>query len=181
LRDLSLHLLDLTENAIRAGADTVRITVREDRDGGLLHLCVEDDGPGLEVPTDTAMDPFYTTGAGKRTGLGLGLFGAAAERAGGSLSLERSALGGLAVRATLGLEHVDRQPLGDLPATLASVALANPGLHLICSLRTPVGACELSSRELAEAMPPEGRDDLAIAQALRTQVREALARLALQA
>ncbi len=103
LRELSLHVLDLVENSLRAGAGVVEVGVEEQPDRDLLAITVEDDGPGLAVDPAQALDPFYTTKEGKRTGLGLSLFRQQVEMAGGGVELGRSALGGLAVRARLGL------------------------------------------------------------------------------
>jgi hypothetical protein len=130
LRELSLHVLDLVENSLRAGAGVVEVGVEEQPDRDLLAITVEDDGPGLAVDPAQALDPFYTTKEGKRTGLGLSLFRQQVEMAGGGVELGRSTLGGLAVRARLGLGHVDRYPLGDLAGTLAGVAAANPGVQI---------------------------------------------------
>ena len=74
LRELSLHVLDLVENSLRAGAGVVAVGVEEQPDRDLLAISVEDDGPGLAVLPEQALDPFYTTKEGKRTGLGLSLF-----------------------------------------------------------------------------------------------------------
>ncbi len=130
MRELSLHVLDLVENSVRAGAGVVAVAVEEQPDRDLLAISVEDDGPGLAVEPEQALDPFYTTKEGKRTGLGLSLFRQQVELAGGGVELGRSALGGLAVRARLGLAHVDRYPLGDLAGTLAGVVAANPGIEI---------------------------------------------------
>ena len=92
MRDLSLHILDLIENSIRAGASAIMLTVAEYPDADLLELTLEDDGHGLRVPSDAATDPFYTTKAGKRTGLGLSLLRAAAEQADGKLTISTSRL-----------------------------------------------------------------------------------------
>lgn len=128
--ELSLHVLDLMENSLRAGASVIVVSVIEDPGRDRLELVVEDNGPGLNTTPQGALNPFYTTKAGKRTGLGLSLFQAAAERAGGALELGPSILGGLKVAAHMQLGHVDRNPMGDLPATVATVALTNPELDL---------------------------------------------------
>jgi hypothetical protein len=157
LRELSLHVLDLVENSVRAGSRVVAVAVEEQPDRDLLAISVEDDGPGLAVEPEQALDPFYTTKEGKRTGLGLSLFRQQVERAGGGVELGRSALGGLAVRARLGLAHVDRSPLGDLAGTLAGVVAANPGIEIRARLvrgdrtvnvssTSPDGAAESSKR-----------------------------------
>jgi len=136
MHDLSLYLLDIIENAVRAGATTISTDVVADRAARSLTITVEDDGPGLPVTPREALDPFYTTKKGKKTGLGLSLFRQAAEAAGGGLSVGRSTrLGGAAVRAWMDLDHVDRPPLGDIAATLATMALANPEIELQADLR----------------------------------------------
>ena len=79
-------------------------------------MIVEDDGPGLPVPPDEALDPFFTTKQGKKTGLGLSLFlpGRARPPA-AACSVGRSGrLGGVEVRAWMELSHIDRPPLGDV-------------------------------------------------------------------
>jgi hypothetical protein len=149
LRELSLHILDLIENAVKAGASVVAVEIAVEPELDLMCIAVEDNGPGLSVPADQAMDPFYTTKKGKKTGLGLSLFRFRIEQAGGQLALERSPLGGLAVLATLRLAHVDRNPLGDLASTLSSVVASNPQLELHCRLKARERERVIVSSELA--------------------------------
>jgi signal transduction histidine kinase len=132
LRDLSLHILDLIENSIAAGATIIRVSIEQRLRGDEMVIAVEDNGHGLSVLPDKAMDPFFTTKSGKHTGLGLSLLKAAAERAGGALSLSRSKLGGLAVEAVMQIHHVDRSPLGDIATTISSMACTNPEIDLRC-------------------------------------------------
>ena len=73
MHDLSLYLLDVLENSARAGAGTVAVTIAADRSADTLTIVVEDDGPGLPVTPDEALDPFFTTKKEKKTGLGLSL------------------------------------------------------------------------------------------------------------
>ena len=168
MRDLSLHVLDLMENSLRAGASVVSVTVRRDSARNRLRIVVADNGPGLAVPARVAAAPFFTTTRGKRTGLGLSLFAAAAERAGGKLALRKSRLGGLSVEATMQLDHVDRAPLGDLAMTLATVAAANPGLEIRCLL-------SVGNRRREVRFRP-GPDGLSRAGALAEAVRKGIAR-----
>jgi hypothetical protein len=154
LRELSLHVLDLVENSVRAGAGVVAVVVEEQPDRDLLAISVEDDGPGLAVEPEQALDPFYTTKEGKRTGLGLSLFRQQVELAGGGVELGRSALGGLAVRARLGLAHVDRYPLGDLAGTLAGVVAANPGIEIRARLARGDREVNVSSADPDGAVAP---------------------------
>src|SRR5512142_472911 len=71
LREIALHILDVLENALRAGAGVILVTVEEQPVEDSLRVEVEDDGPGLPVSAEKAVDPFFREG--KRTGLGLPL------------------------------------------------------------------------------------------------------------
>ncbi len=104
VHDLSLHLLEMLENSVRAGATVVATGFTVDHARDLLELTVDDDGHGLTVSPEQALDPFYTTKSGKKTGLGLSLFKAEAEAAGGTLTIGSSELGGAQVRVSLQIE-----------------------------------------------------------------------------
>jgi len=177
LRELSLHVLDLVENAIRAGAAVIAVSVEEDPEGDTLTLAVEDDGPGLPVPAHVATDPFYTTKEGKKTGLGLSLLKFRTEQAGGCFSLGKAALGGLSVRAAMPLSGVDRSPLGDLAATLASVVCTNPEVELRARLRVADKEWTVSSAEVARRLPVGSRSDIVVAREVRQRIAEGLAAL----
>jgi signal transduction histidine kinase len=154
VHDLSLYLLELLENAVRAGATTVVTTVTVDRDADRLTLAVEDDGPGLPVPPGEILDPFFTTKKGKKTGLGLSLFLQEAEAAGGGLSVGRSEpLGGVAVRAWMEYSHVDRPPVGDIAETLVMMAAVNPDVTFVADLAAGDRRLRLDGGEIIRRRP----------------------------
>lgn len=179
MRDLSLHILDLVENSIRAGASEVRIAVSQSVPEDLLRIVIEDNGPGLAVPQDVALDPFYTTKKGKRVGLGLSLFREAAEQAGGYLALCKSELGGLAVEAVMRLSHVDRPPLGDLAGVVSAVVCTNPGLSLCCTLRVEPQQFTVRVSDVLQSLSAEERCSLAVARAMAERTRQAIGALEL--
>ena len=154
MHDLSLYVLEMIENSLRAGAGTVAVRVWVEPPRDELTIVVEDDGPGLDVSVEQATDPFYTTKAGKRTGLGLPLFREAAEAAGGHLTLHRSReLGGVAIDAVMGLSHVDRPPLGDFVQTVAVMAATNPETALTLEVCVGADTCQATGAELAAGGP----------------------------
>ena len=175
MRELSLHILDLIENSIRAGASVISVRIEEKAEQDRLEVCVEDDGTGLRVSSEQAMDPYYTTKEGKRTGLGLSLFRAAAEQAGGTLTIGPSALGGTAVTAVMQLSHVDRQPLGDLASTFSSVVCTNPHLDLRCCIKLGCGECALRVPDVAKELRADDRYGLAIARRVSEKIKRQLA------
>jgi len=154
MHDLSLYLLDIIENSVRAGATRISVGVVADRAGDSLMITVEDDGPGLPVSPREAMDPFYTTKKGKSTGLGLSLFGQAAEAAGGGVCVGRSIdLGGVVVRARLSLSHVDRPPLGDVATSILTMVATNPEVDFTVDLADGDERTSLRGSELPQRLP----------------------------
>ena len=177
MRELSLHILDLIENSILAGATAIAVGITEDAEADRLEVAVDDNGCGLSVTPEQALDPYYTTKAGKRTGLGLSLFQAAAQQAGGSFTLGESALGGLAVRAVMQLGHIDRKPLGDLATTLSSVVCTNPHLELWCRITCGQRECAVRVSEVAREFSAAERCGLAVARRFSEKIRTGLATL----
>jgi anti-sigma regulatory factor (Ser/Thr protein kinase) len=177
LREIALHILDLIENSVRAGAAVVSVEVAEDPSRDLLEVGVEDDGPGLDVTAETAADPFYTTKEGKKTGLGISMLKFRAEQSGGSFRLGRSTLGGLAVRAVMPLSNVDRSPLGDLAGSLASVVCTTPGVELRACLRVADREWRVSTAQIFDELPAGGRSEIAVARRMREKITEGIATL----
>jgi len=172
-----LHILDLVENAIRAGASVVRVSILQIPSRDILEVSVEDNGKGIGVPHSVATDPFYTTNTGKKTGLGLSLFKGGIERSGGNIALATSTLGGLIVRATMPIGHVDRSPIGDLAGTLSSVVCTNPGLELICRLRVDRREIEVARSRVGKERGLEIENSIAVARAYYEEIRKGMNKL----
>jgi len=131
MEDLSLHILDIVENALSASADRVRISIHEDIPGDLLRLEIEDDGRGMDAALrQRALDPFCTTRITRRVGLGLPLLAQAARESGGAIELISEPGRGTTVRAVFQLSHPDRKPLGDIAETLRTILYSRPELGL---------------------------------------------------
>ena len=126
MEDLSLHVLDIAENAIAAGATRITILVNENEARDILTVRVSDNGPGMtEEAMHLALDPFFTT-KGKRTGLGLPLLAQAAEQCGGSLTVSSVRGKGTKVVARFRHRHIDRPPLTNMTGTLAVLVFGHP-------------------------------------------------------
>ncbi|MDD8014403.1 MAG: ATP-binding protein [Acidobacteriota bacterium] len=131
MEDLSLHILDIAENAISAGATRIAISVNANEKRDILTIRLTDDGPGMSEETaGLALDPFFTT-KGKRTGLGIPLLAQAAEHCGGGMSITSAAGRGTKVTATFRLRHIDRPPLTNMKGTLMTLVFGHPeiGFH----------------------------------------------------
>jgi len=134
MRELSLHILDVLENALEAGATEVDLEIDEDLLADRLTITVRDNGRGMDAQTARrALDPFFTTRTTRHVGLGLPLFAAAARRCEGDLGLDSSPGRGTVVTATFRHSHLDRAPLGDIAGTLLAFLLSerSAGLHFV--------------------------------------------------
>ena len=174
MREFSLHILDLVENSIRAGASIVAIAITEDTRGDRLDISVEDNGKGLEVGPERVVDPFYTTKGGKSTGFGLSLFRTAVEQSGGGLTITASSLGGLAVCATMQLSHIDRAPVGNLTSTVSGIICANPHLDLRCRYRVNGREYNLRSLDMIEHACSQGGAGPALSRSVSEQMKKGL-------
>ncbi len=131
MKEIALHVLDIVQNSIEAGATRVAVTVTEDTERDLLTVEIVDNGRGMPPDvTGAATDPFVTTRRTRPVGLGLPLLALAARQSGGSLRVDSRPGEGTRVLATFGLGHIDRPPLGDMALTLACLMAANPTLDL---------------------------------------------------
>ena len=73
MKELSLNILDIVENSVKAGATLTEILIEESSD--ILTITVKDDGCGMSDEIEKQVtDPFYTTRTTRKVGLGIPLF-----------------------------------------------------------------------------------------------------------
>ena len=132
MEDLSLHILDIAQNAIRADAKKIIIKIMEDEVEDKLILSIEDDGKGMdEQMLQKAKDSFFTTKDDKKFGLGLAFLSQAAEETTGSLKIEPRQPKGTKVTAVFKPNHPDMKPMGDIPGTMSTLVAANPAVQFV--------------------------------------------------
>jgi anti-sigma regulatory factor (Ser/Thr protein kinase) len=130
MEDLSLHVLDLAENAMAAGAGRIEISINENEKRDLLTIRVVDDGRGMTPgEIERAMDPFFTTKR-KRTGLGLALLAQTAGLCGGNVAVESTLSKGTRVTARFRYHHIDRPPLTKMTETVMMLLFGHPEIDL---------------------------------------------------
>lgn len=131
MEDLSLHVLDLAENAVRAKAKKIAIEILINKSKNRLTLTVKDDGQGMDQDTaQRVIDPFYTTKAGKKFGLGLALLAQSVQETGGQIRIFSRLGKGTRVKAVFKLDHPDLKPLGNMAETLACLIAGNQGIRV---------------------------------------------------
>ena len=132
--EISLNILDVAENSVRAGADLIRIIVSVKPEDDTLTVIIADDGCGMtEEQERQVTDPFYTTRTTRKAGLGIPLLTDAAQMAGGEVRIESEPRAGTTTTATFQIDNIDRKPLGDVADTMTVSIMGHPELefHLI--------------------------------------------------
>lgn len=158
MKDLSLNLLDIAENSVKAGATLTSLLLTEQ--DGVLTFQVVDDGCGMTEETVRGVtDPFYTTRTTRPVGMGLPLLRMVAEQTDGSMEVEsrhRDAYPdnhGTTVTAVFHTDHIDCPPLGDLTATVTTLIQGHPDTDFLFRHRLPDGrTVELDTRQLREIL-----------------------------
>lgn len=149
MRDLSLHLMDIIQNSVAAGAGHIVISLQAEPETGNFIMMVEDNGSGMDgALLAIVTDPFTTTRTTRKTGLGIPLLKVAAERASGGLQITSFKGCGTIIKASFGILNIDRPPLGDIADTITGVILANPETDLKLVLQRDGEVFEMDTMEI---------------------------------
>ena len=120
MTELSLHVLDIAQNSVRAGANHIDITINEDVSSNLLTIEITDNGCGMDENfLKDVLSPFKTSRNTRKVGMGLSLLKSACELTGGNLTIASKIDEGTTVKATFVYDSIDRQPIGDMASTMS--------------------------------------------------------------
>ncbi|MCK9478793.1 MAG: ATP-binding protein [Firmicutes bacterium] len=132
MKELSLHILDIANNSVAAGASLVEITVDEDIENNRLSITVKDNGTGMSPEALSGVtDPFSTSRKTREVGLGVPLFANAARQSGGGIDISSQLGEGTVVTAWFMHNHIDRQPLGDIASTFVALVTESANIDFI--------------------------------------------------
>ncbi|MBE6551880.1 MAG: sensor histidine kinase [Ruminococcaceae bacterium] len=132
MKELSLNILDIAENSVRAMAENITVALEEDDD--ILMLSVRDDGCGMSKELlEKATDPFTTSRTNRRVGFGIPFLKYAAERTGGYIVIGSSPGIGTEIKALFYKKHIDYAPLGDVISTVVTLIHGSPNIDIVFS------------------------------------------------
>lgn len=129
LTELSLHVLDIANNSVKAGADFIELKIQIQRELDTLSITISDNGCGMnEQQLKQVEDPFFTSRTTRKVGLGIPFFKMAALGTGGKFQIRSTPGKGTFVFAEFVLSHIDRMPLGDINSTMHTLITMNPDI-----------------------------------------------------
>lgn len=135
MKELSLNILDIANNSIKAGAALLEITITEQ--GREMTVRIKDDGCGMTAQqVERLADPFFTTRTTRKVGLGIPFFMLAARQTGGDLQIvsvpeAESEAHGTTVTALFYKDHLDFTPLGNIIDTVITIIQGSPDMDLV--------------------------------------------------
>ncbi len=157
MKELSLNILDIAKNSVKAGADLVQILLKETDDR--LTLTIADDGCGMtEEILRGVSDPFYTTRTTRKVGMGIPLLKLAAEQTGGEVKISsrhestNPTNHGTEVVATFCKNHIDFTPMGDVISSIITLIQGNPSIDFLFRHETDTICAELDTRQMREIL-----------------------------
>ena len=153
MKEISLNILDISENSVKAGALLTEILITEDSD--TLTFCITDNGSGMTEETLNAVtNPFYTTRTTRKVGLGIPLLKLACEQTGGDLTITSRHVSefphhhGTTLTARFYKNHLDYPPLGDIISTVTTLIQGHPDVDFLFTHKFSDGEVTLDTREL---------------------------------
>lgn len=191
MRELSMHILDLAQNSIVAGATRIVIEVTANtqtastvvsgfEQGGnpetqpdTLTISIADDGKGMDEEfLARVKDPFTTTRTTRSVGLGIPMFTEAAQACEGDVTVESEPDNGTKITATFKLSHIDRAPLGDMASTMVALIAPDPDIAFRYVQRIDGSEFVLDTDELKEQLGDVPLNEPAVLQWIQEYVRE---------
>ena len=153
MTELSLNVLDIANNSIRANASLIEIKIQIQRDLDTLTIIIADNGCGMtEDQIKHVEDPFFTTRTTRKVGLGVPFFKMAALSTGGSFQISSTPDIGTTVVAVFGLSHIDRMPLGDMNSTIHTLITLNTQIDFLYTYDFDGKEFTLDTREFREIL-----------------------------
>ena len=153
MKELSLHILDIAKNSVKAKATLIEISIVEDVNYNLLTIEIKDNGCGMSKEfLKTVKDPFSTTRTTRKVGMGIPLFEAACIQCGGELNITSELGVGTTLTATFELDNIDRAPIGDMAGTMQTLISGSPAIEFIYRHTRNSKTFVLDTREIRQVL-----------------------------
>lgn len=153
MREIALHILDIVQNSVVAGATKIEVDIQEDTVADKLTVKINDNGCGMAQDfLERVIDPFTTKRTTRKVGLGIPLFKAAAEGTGGTFHISSEVGVGTWVTAEFVHSHIDRQPLGDMADTMLGLFTSYENINFVYTHRVNEKEFNVETSQLREVL-----------------------------
>ena len=180
MKELSLNILDIAKNSVKAGADEVHIDLAETQE--TFTMSISDNGCGMKPDfLRTVTDPFSTTRTTRKVGMGIPFLKLAAEQTGGSFSIESKHESdypsdhGTVTTAVFNKNSIDFTPLGDVVSSVTTLIQGSPDIQWVFSHKMPEKEVKLDTQELKDVLGEVPLDNLEVLMWIKGYLEEAYA------
>ena len=157
MKEISMHILDIVMNSIKADASQVEINIEDSIKNNRLKITITDNGRGMsEDVINRVTNPFYTTRTTRKVGLGIPMLKEACERCNGYLRIKSQIGVGTKVFCYFERDNIDRAPLGNMGQTIMAIINSGNNFELIYIHKTDIGEFIFDTREIKKML--EGID-----------------------
>ena len=175
MRDLSLHILDIVQNSIKADATVITVHMSEMTEKRHLILKIDDNGFGMDSAFLAKVeDPFTTSRTTRKIGLGIPLLKESAIKCEGEFNICSEENIGTKVFAAFSINHIDRLPIGDVGSTMITLISANPNIRFILLLDSVKGNFKLDTEEINKTLNGVNINEFAVLQWLKEYIDEGI-------
>lgn len=153
MKELSLHILDIVQNSVKAKATEIKIDIIESPEKNLLEISIADNGCGMSKDfLERVRDPFATTRTTRKVGMGISLFEAAAQQCGGHLEIDSELGKGTTLYVCFELDNIDRAPIGDMAETMVTIVMSAPEINYVYTHRKSDKEFIFDTKEIKETL-----------------------------
>lgn len=180
MKELSLNILDIAKNSVKAGASVIGITLTETE--STFTMAISDNGCGMKPDfLKTVTDPFSTTRTTRKVGMGIPFLKLAAEQTGGSFNIESKHESdfpenhGTVTTAVFNKNSIDFTPLGDIVSSITTLIQGSPDIRWIFTHTLPDKEVSLDTQDLKEVLGDVPLDNLEVLMWIKGYLEEAYA------
>lgn len=153
MKELSMHILDIVMNSVKADAKLIEITISDSIKNNILKITIKDDGRGMsEEVLANVTNPFYTTRTTRKVGLGIPMLKETCERCNGSFNITSEIGAGTSVECFLERNNIDRAPLGNMGDTIMAIVNSLNDCELIYTHEADDNTFQLSTVQIKEIL-----------------------------
>ncbi len=152
MRELSLHILDIAQNSVAAGAKNIGISIDEDENGFFVFR-IADDGCGMsEELLQRVRDPFTTTRTTRKVGMGIPFMDMVTQQCGGHLEIKSAPGKGTELAAYFARDNIDRPPLGDIVSSICVLLAGAPQADVLFTYTGAGGQMVFDTKTIREIL-----------------------------
>ncbi len=173
MKTIDLHIIDIVQNSIRAKADNIHIYFNEyDNKVGFKII---DNGCGMSKELlEKVKTSLHSTRKERNIGLGLALLSFHVKQTGGYIDVDSELGKGTKVEVEFVKDHIDCQPVGDIPSCISSFICQYSNINFIFTYSSKNDKFEISTSEIKEVFGDVELNNASIISSLSNLIKESM-------